>query len=327
MQALHVIARSFSQNFDYCRTIGSSRIANPAMPCGAISSAGLLPKQHPGRRAGWRNDVHQVDGFVFDLDGTVYLGDAALPGSVEGIAALRARNKQVLFVSNKPLEPRQNYAAKLTRLGIPTAAEDVITSAYVLGHHLAHHEADLRLYVIGEQSLRDELRGHGLTVLNEFSEQDPKEVIDPAGIDAVVVAFDRTLDYRKLNTAYQALVNGARFFATNADKTCPMPGGAIPDAGGTLAALEHMTGRKLELLAGKPSTLTMQVAIDKLSLPADRIMMVGDRLETDIYMGQQAGMVTAVTLTGVATRADVDKMAVPPDYVINNLSDLLGLIV
>lgn len=271
--------------------------------------------------------MHPVDGFVFDLDGTVYLGDAALPGSVAGIAELRRRGKQILFVSNKPLEPRQNYAAKLTRLGIPTPPEDVITSAYVLGHHLAQHELGLRLYVIGEPSLRQELRTHGLQVLEELETQDPQDVIDPAGIDAVVVAFDRTLDYRKLNTAYQALLRGARFFATNADKSCPMPGGAIPDAGGTIAALEHMTGRKLELLAGKPSTLTMQVAIAKLALPAARIMMVGDRLETDILMGQQAGMVTAVTLTGVATRADVAQMAQPPDYIINNLGELPALVV
>jgi NagD protein len=270
--------------------------------------------------------VHNVDGFVFDLDGTVYLGDAALPGSVDAIATLRRRGKQVLFVSNKPLEPRQNYAAKLTRLGIPTAPHQVITSAFVLGHYLAEHEPTLALYVIGEQRLRDELRTHGLTILEELGDQDPQEVLDPAGIDAVVVAFDRTLDYRKLNTAYQALLRGARFFATNADKSCPMPGGSIPDAGGTIAALEAMTGRKLELLAGKPSPLTMQVAIAALGLPAAHIMMVGDRLETDILMGQQAGMVTAVTLTGVATRADVAQLTLPPDYVINNLGELPELI-
>ncbi len=272
-----------------------------------------------------------VDGFVFDLDGTVYLGEAALLGSVEGITRLRNQGKKVLYVSNKPLEPREKYAAKLTRLGIPTAPDDVITSAYVLGHHLASHEPQLRLYVIGEESLRQELRGHGLTVLNEFTDQDPHEVIDPAGIDAVVVAFDRTLDYRKLNTAYQALIKGARFFATNADKMCPMPSvdgspAGIPDAGGTIAALEHMTGRKLELLAGKPSTLTMQVAIDKLGLPADRIMMTGDRLETDILMGQLAGMLTTVTLTGVATRADVAKMDRQPDFVVTNLGEIPDLI-
>ncbi len=263
-----------------------------------------------------------IDGFIFDLDGTVYLGDKALPGAVEGIAELRRRGKGVLFVSNKPLEPRESYAKKLTKLGIPANADDVVTSGFVLGYHLARTEPNLNLYVIGEPNLHDELRSHGLRVMAEFSDQDSKEVIHPQGVDAVVVAFDRTLDYRKLNTAYQALRNGARFFATNADKACPMPGGAIPDAGGTIAALEHMTGRKLELLAGKPSTLITQVALQKLKLPADRVMMVGDRLETDIFMGQQAGMSTAVTLTGASKREDIDKLSSPPDYIVENIGEL-----
>jgi len=265
---------------------------------------------------------NSVDGVVFDLDGTVYLGEHALPGAVEAIAALRQRGKRVLFVSNKPLQPREVYAEKLTRLGIPTAADEVITSGYVLGYHLARHYPDLRLYVIGEDALRDELRAHGLTVLDEFADQDPTQVIDPRGVDAVVVAFDRTLDYRKLNTAYQALLKGARFFATNADKACPMPGGGIPDAGATIAALEHITGRRLELLAGKPSSLMMQVALERLSLPPDRCLMVGDRLETDIRMGREAGMKTAVVLTGASRREDVPRLSPPPDFILESLAEL-----
>ena len=267
-----------------------------------------------------------VDGFVFDLDGTIYLGDAALPGSVEGIAELRRRGKRVLFVSNKPLEPREAYAAKLTRLGIPTEPDAVITSAYVLGHHLAQSAPAARYYVVGEDALRTELRGHGLTVVDELLDQDDKEVIDPVGIDAVIVAFDRTLDYRKLNTAYQALLHGAHFYATNADKACPMPGGSIPDAGATIAALEHISGRKLELLAGKPSPLIMQVALARLDLPAARCMMVGDRLETDILMGQQAGMYTAAVLTGASTRADAESLAEPPSFIIDNVGALPGIV-
>lgn len=270
--------------------------------------------------------AHQIDGFVFDLDGTVYLGESALPGSVACIAELRRRGKQVLFVSNKPLEPREAYAAKLTRLGIPTEADEVITSAYVLGSHLARVEPQLRYYVIGEENLRAELRSHGLTVVAELTDQDEKDVIDARGIDAVIVAFDRTLDYRKLNSAYQALLHGARFFATNGDKACPMPGGSIPDAGATIAALEHISGRKLELLAGKPSPLIMQVALERLGLPANRCMMVGDRLETDILMGQQVGMFTGVVLTGAATRADIQHIAEPPSYILENIGAIPALV-
>lgn len=266
---------------------------------------------------------YRVDGFVLDLDGTVYLGEAALPHAAETIAALRARGKRLLFVSNKPLQPREVYASKLTRLGIPTGETDVITSAYVLGYHLAQHFPSLRYYVIGEQPLRQELRSHGLCVMDELTSQDSMEVMDTTGIDAVIVAFDRTLDYRKLNTAYQALRRGAHFFATNGDLTCPMPGGAVPDAGATIIALETITGRKLELLAGKPSEIMMRVALQRLGLPPERCMLIGDRLETDILMGQQAGMLTAVALTGVSTRADAARLHRPPDLMLNNLGDLL----
>jgi arabinose operon protein AraL len=266
-----------------------------------------------------------IDGFVFDLDGTIYLGDHALPGAVETLQILGKRGKRIVFVSNKPLQTRSDYAKKLNHLGIPANPEDVITSGFVLGHYLAKAESQLRLYVIGEQSLREELGSQGLIVLDEFLDQDAQQVIHPNAVDAVVVAFDRTLDYRKLNTAYQALQNGARFFATNADKACPMPGGAIPDAGGTIAALEFMTGRKLELLAGKPSTLILQAALEKLGLPSNRCMMVGDRLETDIRMGQAAGMFTAATLTGASNRQQAEVMSPAPDFIVSSLTELLDL--
>jgi arabinose operon protein AraL len=268
--------------------------------------------------------VNEIEGFVFDLDGTVYLGEEALPGAISCITELRRRRKRMIFVSNKPLEPARTYAEKLTRLGLPTSETEIITSAYVLGSYLARSEPGLRLYVIGETSLINELRSHGLTVVDEFKNQDSNAVINPAGVDAVVVGFDRTLDYRKLNTAYQALTRGARFFSTNPDKVCPMPGGAIPDAGATIAALEAITNCKVELVAGKPSTIMMKVALDRMGLAPEQCMMIGDRLETDITMGQQAGMTTAVVLTGVSKRSDVNKLTAPPDLVLENLGELLN---
>jgi NagD protein len=269
---------------------------------------------------------NNLQGVIFDLDGTLYLGDRALPGAVETLAELRQRGKRIVFVSNKPLEDRRAYAEKLNRLGIEAAVEQVITSAYVLGNYLRRSAPDLCYYVIGEANLRQELRSFGLTVAEDFPDQDAFQVIDPAGVQAVVVAFDRTLDYRKLNIAYQALMRGARFFATNIDKAGPMPGGAIPDAGATLAALEAITGRRLELSAGKPSPLILQAACAALDLPPEQCMMVGDRLETDIRMGKEAGMITALPLTGVSQRSDVAAAQYPPDYVLETLLDLLAII-
>ncbi len=267
---------------------------------------------------------NQIDGIIFDLDGTVYLGEQALEGAVETIGALRELGKRTLFVTNKPLEPRQKYAAKLTRLGIPTTPEQVITSGYVLGYTLAQTAPHLGYYVVGEENLKDELRGFGLRILEELNDQDDKEVIIPTGIEAVVIAFDRTLNYRKLNTAYQALRNGARFYATNPDKTCPMPGGGIPDAGAIIAALEYLTGRKVELLAGKPSRLMMEVAMSSLGLEAGQCLLVGDRLETDIRMGKEAGMYAAVVLSGASTRAQAEKAEPAPDLILKNLGELRG---
>jgi arabinose operon protein AraL len=270
-----------------------------------------------------KNQLSNLEGFVFDLDGTIYLGDSAIPGAVECIQELNRRGKKIVFISNKPLEPGRVYAEKLTRLGISVSPDQVITSARVLGQHLARKLPELNYYVVGEETLLNELRGYRLKIANPFSQKSAFEVIDPAGIDAIIIAFDRTLDYRKLNIAYQALINGARFFATNADKACPMPGGAIPDAGGTIAALEHMTGRKLELLGGKPSALMMQVAAEILQLPPERCLIVGDRLETDIRMGQQARFHTALVLTGATRRAELADIPNPPDLVLENLAELL----
>jgi len=268
----------------------------------------------------------KIQGIIFDLDGTIYLGDEALQGAVETCQELRRRGIRLLFVSNKPLQGREVYSAKLSRLGIPAATDEVITSTHVLGMYLARTAPTLNYFVIGEDNTRNELRAHGLTILDDRLEQDSREVIDPQGIDAVVVAFDRTLDYRKLNTAYQALIHGAHFYATNADKTCPMPGGAIPDAGATITALEYISGRKVELVAGKPSPFILKQASQFLELPPERLLMVGDRLETDIRMGVEAGMHTALTLTGVTRREQLADSAVQPEFVIESLTELLSIV-
>ncbi|MBC7235572.1 MAG: HAD-IIA family hydrolase [Chloroflexi bacterium] len=250
-------------------------------------------------------------GYIFDLDGTLYLSERLIPGAREAIARLRRHGRPVVFLSNKPLEPRSHYAAKLTRLGIPTDTEDVLTSTQALVRYIKDHLPKARLFVIGEELLRQELRDEGLILTERIEE-----------IDVVVAAFDRTLDYAKLNTAYQALMRGARFFATNADKACPVEGGAIPDAAGVIAFLEATTDRRVELVAGKPSRHILDAAIQRLGVPRTSCLMVGDRLATDILMGQKAGIDTALVLTGVTKREELADSPVQPTYVLDSVVDV-----
>ena len=257
-------------------------------------------------------DVNRYRGYIFDLDGTLYRGEQVIPGAPELIAELRRRGCGVVFISNKPLRPRQDYAAKLTRLGIPTSPEDVITSVYVLGHRLAREAPGARLYVIGEPPLLQELQAFGFVITDG---QGP--------VDFVVAAFDRTFDYEKLNRAFQAIRQGARFVATNADRTCPVEGGEIPDAGAIIGALEGCTGKSVEWVAGKPSTLMIETGLARLGIEAERCLVVGDRLETDIRMGREAGTATALVLTGVTAREDAVRSPWQPDYILESVADLL----
>ncbi len=169
-------------------------------------------------------------GWLFDLDGTVYRGEALIPGADVTIAALRAAGRRVAFLSNKPLQTRDDYAEKLTRLGIPTVADDVINSSLVLARHLARLDPGASVFVIGEPPLVSELRAHGLEVRSDHR------------VRWVVIAFDRTFDYAKLNTALQAVRGGARLIATNPDRTCPTEDGEIPDCAGMMAAVELAPG-------------------------------------------------------------------------------------
>jgi arabinose operon protein AraL len=248
---------------------------------------------------------------VFDLDGTLYRGDKVIPGAPQKIAELRRRGCGLVFVSNKPLEQRLAYAQKLTRMDIPARADEVINSSFIMARYLRREMPGATIFAIGEPPLLEELEAAGLNLSD-----------DPEAIDAVIASFDRTFDYHKLNVGYQALRRGARFLATNADRTCPVEGGELPDAAAVIGALEGCSGREVELVVGKPSTMILETALDQLRLPAEQCMMVGDRLETDILMGHRSGMSTALVLTGVTRREDLKGAPLQPDYVLDSVVDI-----
>lgn len=253
------------------------------------------------------------DAYIFDLDGTVYLGDALLPGAGEAISALRAQGKRTVFLSNNPTRTREAYAKKLTRLGLPTSATDIISSGVVMVDYLKHEMPNARLFVCGEDTLRAELGAAGFVLTDKASET-----------DAVIASFDRTFTYAKLQIAFDAVRAGARFFATNADRFCPVPGGGEPDAAAIIAAIEACTDTRVEAVVGKPSRYMTDAILELLQMPAEDCIITGDRLETDVLMGIRAGMGNALTLTGATTRAMLDASEIRPMFVIESLQELVG---
>jgi phosphoglycolate/pyridoxal phosphate phosphatase family enzyme len=246
------------------------------------------------------------------MDGTVYLGDALLPGAQRTVETLRAAGARVVFLSNNPLRTRADYAAKLTRLGVPTPPDAVINSSWVLARWLAQETPGAALFVVGEPPLLAELRQAGFRLVEQ-----------PGEVQFVVASFDRTFDYRKLQIAFDAIRAGARLIATNADRYCPTPTGGLPDAAAVIGAIEGCTGEQVEIVVGKPSPITARAILDRLQLPASDCIIVGDRLETDIRMGQEAGMATGVVLTGVTTPDLLATADIRPDYVFHRLDELL----
>jgi len=251
-------------------------------------------------------------GYVFDLDGTVYLGDALLPGAKRTIETLRRAGCRMVFVSNKPVNTRQSYADKLTRLGLPTPVEDIVNSSQVLIRYLTDRAPGCRVYPIGEQVLRDELVEAGFVLTSV-----------PEEIEYVIASFDRTFVYRKLQIAFDAIRAGAHFVATNGDAYCPVPGGGEPDAAAIIAAIEACTGHKIEFIAGKPSAMMARTALAVLGTAPQASFMVGDRVETDILMGYRAGMATALPLSGATTLEKLRHSEVQPDYILERLDQLL----
>ncbi len=260
----------------------------------------------------WPRPDRLYDAYIFDLDGTCYLGEALLPSVEDTIIRLRELGKRTVFLSNNPTQTREAYAARLTDLGLPTPPDDVVNSSLVMVDFLSRRMPGANLFVVGEASLEQELGAAGFTLTEE-----------PEQVQAVIASFDRTFSYHKLQVAFDAIQAGARFFATNADRYCPVPGGGQPDAAAMIAAIEASTNSRVEAVVGKPSHYMAEAILGLLQLPPERCVMIGDRLETDVLMGLNAGMAGALTLTGATDEAALAASDIRPTYILHTLGDLL----
>jgi NagD protein len=261
-------------------------------------------------------------GYVFDLDGTLYLGDHLLPGAAETVEAIRRHGARLAFLTNKPLETPATYAAKLTDLGIAATAAEVVSSTDALLRYLHTNAAGARILPVAEPLLTGLLRDDG------FAIADPEAVADATdqtGVDLVVVSWDRTFTYTKLLAAFRAVRAGARLVATNPDPFCPTPDGDLPDCAAMLAAIEASTGARAEAIVGKPSAHMAATLLDRLALPPDDTILIGDRLLTDVRMATEAGMSSALVLTGATPASALADAPIQPDYVLGGVAEVLPL--
>lgn len=252
-------------------------------------------------------------GYVLDLDGTVYLDDRPIPGVPASIAALRGAGSRVVFLTNKPLDRPAVYARKLSAMGIPTEAADVVSSIDALVAYLRAHPPGGPILPVTEPLLAEILveAGHALTE-------------EPSRAAMVVVSWDRTFDYAKLERAFHAVRAGARIVATNPDPFCPGPDGGQPDCAAMLAAIEACTGARAEAIVGKPSPFMAAAILDRLGLVPSDVLLVGDRLLTDVRMAREAGMASVLVLSGATRPADLLDLESGPDYVLDDLAQLVA---
>ena len=253
----------------------------------------------------------KYDGFIFDLDGTIYLENKLIDKADEVINKIHNNNKNIVFVSNKTTGSIKDYCEFLNSQKLNIQQKQIITSTTIIKKYLSENYYSKNFYAIAENKFIDEIISSGLA----FKE-------DPSIVDIVIITLDRTLTYSKLEIAARSLDRGAQFFAANIDNTCPVESGEIMDAGSTISALEKRTGRTLQKYFGKPSKMILQAALSVINTDAKNSLIVGDRLETDIAMGNKFGIDTALVNTGVA-KDPINYSNYKPTFRLNSIYDLI----
>ncbi|MEN1969880.1 HAD-IIA family hydrolase [Lentibacillus sp. N15] len=255
-------------------------------------------------------------GYIFDLDGTVYLDDKVINGAVETIRTLKERGDKIVFFTNKSIQTTASYVQKLNTLGIEAQKENVINSNLLVAKYLTENlNCNEKVMIIGEDPLVNEITSFNIKVSD-----------NPDEVKYVVLGWDRKFTYDKLNQAFQAWKKGARIIATNPDRTCPLEDGQVPDCGAIIGAIEGATGEKVDIVLGKPSLLAAKFIVDNiLMIPSERCFMVGDRLETDIKMGIDYGLNTILVLTGVTDEVALKESSYKPNFTLNSIKDILNL--
>ena len=253
--------------------------------------------------------------FLFDLDGTLYLGDRLFDGVCELLSLIRARGGQYRFLTNNSSRSVGAYVQKLTRLGVAAEESDFLTSVDALTYYLREHGGeDKRYYVCGTESMKSQLRAAGLSLAATRDDA-----------NALLMGFDTELTFQKLEDACILLGQNVPYIATNPDWVCPTSYGFVPDCGSVCEMLYRATSRR-PIVIGKPEPLMPQLAMLEASVSAQETLLVGDRIYTDIASGANAGIDTLLVLSGETKEEDLPTADPQPTFVLPDVAALLNIL-
>lgn len=257
-------------------------------------------------------DIKNVELFLFDLDGTVYIGDNEIEGSFEAVNELRKMGKRICFFTNNSSRMHTDYIARLNNLGLRVYSDEIYTSGQVTCEYILDHFRGSKVYLLGNERLRSEFLLYGIELTD----------IDP---DIAVLGFDTTLTYDRLYQFCKFIKKGIPYIATHPDFNCPAEECPMPDVGAFIEAIRLTTDRVPEYIMGKPHSIAGDRISKRYNLPPSQIAMVGDRLYTDIAFGKNCGFVSILVLSGETTKEMADKSEIKPDVMLDKVKDIIPL--
>jgi len=252
--------------------------------------------------------MDDISGIMIDMDGTVYKGSEVIEGAPEFVERVKRKGIPFVFLTNNSASGRKHYLNKLKKMGFDVTIDNILTSATATFRYIAKHHGGASVYPVGTPKFIEEAKAAGIRIVDE----------DP---DMVLLAFDTTITYEKINKAYNFIKKGAEFIATHPDDLCPTEDGYDVDIGPFIRFLESMTGVKATVI-GKPNRLMIEMAADNMSVRKEGLVMIGDRLYTDIKMASDNKIRSILVLSGETNREDLEHSDVHPSEVAGSVDEL-----
>ncbi len=252
--------------------------------------------------------------FLFDLDGTIYHDGELIGNAKETLQTLRARGSKIVYLTNNSSCTQACYAEKLSGIGILEEGDIVYSSLDCAIDFFTRRRAGKKLYVVACEEVKEYLKAHGMSLVDDERAREA---------DILLLTFDQTLTYKKIVIANELIVLGKEYISTHPDFVCPTKGISIPDAGAFIEMFKASSGRTPDIVLGKPYAYMADFLVDSLGVSRDETAMVGDRLYTDIQFGINAGVQTALVLSGETTLEQYEKSGVKADYVLKNVDELV----